>query len=262
MRLHLPILTPVLLFLLTAASSSQGQQVNFNRVSSPEGSYYGLINDLTQDRQGYMWFAIWGGGLRRYDGYHFITYMHDPANPASLAAKTLHAVCADHNGIIWVGTEDSGLDRFDPEAGLFTHFRHDTKRPESLSDDRITTIIEDHTGTIWIGTKNGLNRLDQKTKTFTHYYFKLNDSTTLGNNFIQVLYEDRRHTLWVGNRSSNDASQGKGGLNRFDQQTGKFKRYQHDPKNVHSLTNNNVAAVFEDTKGWPITDLRPCLRII
>ncbi|HYK44229.1 MAG TPA: two-component regulator propeller domain-containing protein, partial [Parafilimonas sp.] len=228
---------------------AQAQQVTCNRVSSPEGSYYGLILDLTQDREGYMWFALGGGGLRRYNGYHFITYLHDPANPASLAANTLRSVCADHNGIIWVGTEDSGLDRFDPEGGIFTHFRHDTHSPESLSDDRITTIIEDHSGTIWIGTKNGLNRLDEKTRTFTHYYFQRNDSTTLGNNFIQVLYEDHRNTLWVGNRSSNDDQQGKGGLNRFDQRTGKFKRYQHDPKNPHSLIDNRVCSIFEDSKG-------------
>jgi ligand-binding sensor domain-containing protein len=124
------ILLSTLMFFLVPGSSSFAQQVIFNRVSSPEGSYFGLINDITQDLQGYMWFAIWGGGLRRYDGYHFITYMNDPMDSASLAVNTLHAVCADHNGIIWIGTEESGLDRLDTKTGIFTHFSHDQQNPK------------------------------------------------------------------------------------------------------------------------------------
>src|SRR5687768_7619615 len=80
---------------------TKAQQVTFNRVSSPEASYFGLITGITQDPDGYMWFTTSNRGLHRYDGYRLITYLNDPMNPHSLAVNTLEAVCADHNGIIW-----------------------------------------------------------------------------------------------------------------------------------------------------------------
>ncbi len=38
-------------------------------------------------------------------------------------------------------------------------------------------------------------------------------------------------------------------LNRFDKHTGKFTRYLHDPGDPHSLINNKVNAILEDSKG-------------
>ena len=225
------------------------QQITFNRITSPEATYFGLINDVTQDPEGYMWFATWGRGLHRYDGYHFINYRNDPLNPGSLSENDLQSVCADSNGIIWIGTGKLGLDRLDTKTGIFTNFRHEKQNPKSISDDRVTVLLSDHEGTVWIGTENGLNKLDQKTKTFTRYFYSSNDSTSLTSNLIQVLYEDRRHKLWVGTRSGKNTAHGTGGLNRFDQKTGKFKRYPNNLTNSHNLINKNIGAIFEDSKG-------------
>lgn len=41
----------------------------------------------------------------------------------------------------------------------------------------------------------------------------------------------------------------KGGLNRFDRMRGKFIRYMHDPKDLLSLIDNRIGAIFEDSKG-------------
>ena len=51
------------------------------------------------------------------------------------------------------------------------------------------------------------------------------------------------------------------GLNSFDKKTGLFKRYQRDPKNIHSISTNNLARwlgtfIQEDQEGnlWIGTD--------
>ena len=41
----------------------------------------------------------------------------------------------------------------------------------------------------------------------------------------------------------------KGGLNRFNKNTGTFTRYLHDEKDPHSLIDNRVRAIFEDSYG-------------
>jgi ligand-binding sensor domain-containing protein len=229
-------------------STASAQQVTFNRVSPPPGSI--LINGIAQDIQGYMWFSAYGKGLYRYDGYHFSNLRNDPRDTSSLATNNVTCVFADHNGLIWTGTQ-SGLDRMDPVTGIFRHFRYKAGNLNSLSNDTINAILEDHDGTLWVGTQNGLNRMDRTTGTFTRFFYNSNDPYSLSCNRVQVLYEDRQGTLWVGcpNKEKITDPSLNGGLNRFNPKTGKFTRFLHDPKVAGSLADNRIGAIFEDSRG-------------
>jgi ligand-binding sensor domain-containing protein len=243
----------LLLLCSIALCKLEAQQVTFNQVLPPEGAIFGtFINGASQDPIGYMWFASFHIGLLRFDGYQFVTYSHDPKNLNSISSNAVEVVYADDNGMIWAGTQATGLDRFDPATGLFTNFHHDASNPNSLSNDSVTSILKDHTGDIWVGTRNGLNRLNQKTGVFTCYQQIQNDTTSLSDNRVQVLYEDRQGTIWIGTGTKqleNGVPEKKGGLNRFNRQTGNFTRYYHHPKDPHSLSDNRVGAIFEDSRG-------------
>ena len=241
------------LFILITVCRTAAQQVRFDKVSQPVGSFSGIINGISQDTFGYMWVAVYSSGLYRSDGYDLLYYSNDPKDSTTLASNGITTVYADKNGIIWVGHQERGLDRLDPNSGLVTHFRYKANDSTSLSDDRVISILEDQDGAIWVGTKHGLNHLEQTTKVFTHYFSDPRDSTSLSDNQVQVLYEDRQGTLWVGTGRGhywNDSTdKGKGGLNRFNKKTKKFSRYLHDPKDFHSLINNWIGAIFEDSHG-------------
>ena len=253
MKKHFACFMLSLSLLLINICPTYTQSGSFNRILLPEGSHFGLVNSMVQDPQGYMWFASYGEGLHRYDGYYAVAYLNDPLDSTSLASNNLEAIFADHNGIIWIGTQQSGLDRLDPSTGIFTHFRYKEDDPLSLSNDRVTAILEDHEGTIWVGTENGLNRMDMRTGAFTRYLQNENDLTSLSCNRVQVLYEDRSGTLWIGTSSKykNDSTSTKidGGLNRFDRKNNKFVRYLHQRTDPHSLIDNRIGAILEDSKG-------------
>jgi ligand-binding sensor domain-containing protein len=106
----------------------------------------------------------------------------------------------------------------------------------------------DHLGTVWLGTNAGLDRLDQKTGKFIHYEHKDNDPASLSYNIVRSLYEDHQGVLWIGTGLPFLPLKG-GGLNRFDRKTGTFTRYMHDPNNPHSLINDKIRAIFEDSRG-------------
>ena len=55
------------------------------------------------------------------------------------------------------------------------------------------------------------------------------------------VYEDRAGDLWVGTNG--------GGLNKFDRNTGRFVRYQHDPEDPRSLNHDMVRSIYEDQTG-------------
>ena len=168
-----------------------------------------------------------------------------------MAANWVESIYADNNGIIWVGTFGAGLDRFDPETGIFTHFHHDANDATSLSNDIVTAILRDKQGILWIGTHGGLNQFDSKKNKFIHYRYNANDPTSISNNQVRAIYEDRQGTLWIGTGSPFPGDGGgpeDGGLNRLDKKTGTFTRYLHDENNIHSLANNKVRAIYEDTR--------------
>jgi ligand-binding sensor domain-containing protein len=239
----------IFLLLLVEDSYAQTQQIKFNLVSGSNGISLGKINGMTRDRQGVMWFSDQTNRcITRYDGNRMTRFQNDPKNPNSLGGTYPECVFADSSGIIWVGFYGMGLDRFDPETNNFTHFRHQRKDQGSLSNDTVTAILIDHLGNLWVGTYGGLDRLDQKTGKFKHYSYNVDDVKSLSCNKVRAIYEDHEGILWIGTGFFFE-NNNEGGLNRFDRQTGYFTRYLNDPKNPHSLINNKVRAIFEDSRG-------------
>jgi ligand-binding sensor domain-containing protein len=238
-------------FLFLLGHSTLSQQLTFNPVVPPSGNFNGGVNGISQDNNGYMWFAT-VRGLYRYDGYKFKIYLNDLSNSNSLSSNHLATVYADHNGIIWIATSSNGVDRLNPQTGIFTHFGRASDNPSRrLVNDTVRAILEDREGILWIGTHGGLDRLDPETGKVFLYQNIPNDSSSLSSNIVRALYEDRDGTLWVGTGSTfpNEGGAEEGGLNRFDRKTGRFTRYKHDLKNLNSLINNKVRAIFEDSKG-------------
>jgi ligand-binding sensor domain-containing protein/signal transduction histidine kinase len=235
--------------LLILFISSNAQPFVFNRVPLFEENTRGFITSMAQDSKGYMWFT--GLELYRYDGYHVVTYKNDPLDPNSLSPSRLECIYIDKQDMIWIGTVGSGLDMFNPSTGIVTHYRNDPDDPSSISSNVVTVITEDKDGDLWVGTHGGLNRLNKKTGKFTRYLKNLNDSTSLSNDQVRAIYQDKQGTLWIGCGSpyNNETPPGEGGLNRMDRKTGKFIHYMHDPDNPHTLINNMVRALYEDSHG-------------
>ncbi|HID38463.1 MAG TPA: hypothetical protein EYP36_02995, partial [Calditrichaeota bacterium] len=113
--------------------------------------------------------------------------------------------------------------------------------------DRIPSVIpqcalQDSYGFIWIGEQEGLVRYDgYNLKRYKQIPF---DTTSLSNNFVTDVKEDKKGNLWIATRG--------GGLNYFDQRTGKFTHYRHDPEAPQSLGSNSINKILvnEDGSLW------------
>ena len=76
----------------------------------------------------------------------------------------------DSKGIVWIGTWEDGLNKFD--GVKFTTFQHNPADYNSLSDNRLySNIVEDDSGKLWIGTYTGLDIFDPKTERFQKLIF-------------------------------------------------------------------------------------------
>jgi PAS domain S-box-containing protein len=271
---------------------AQAGTPRFTHLTGEQGLSHNVVLCILQDSEGFMWFGTLDG-LNKYDGYTFTAYHHRRSDPNSLLhntvtalyedrlgtlwigtaigldsfaggerfthypaiAEQVGAIYEDAAGMLWIGTEGSGLFRYDRAAGQFTQYTHDPADPHSLSDDDVIAIYEDETGTLWVGTAyGGLDAFDRATERFTSYRHDPANPHSLSHDRVTTIYADRSGVLWIGTGSDYEIEVG--GLNALDRATGQFVQYLHDPQDRHSLSNNNVKAIYQDGTGtlWIGTD--------
>ena len=210
------------------------------------GSSGGSLNGtLVADGQNGLWVPS-GQGLYYFDrrSEHFtFRFQHNESHPDSLDSNAIFSVYRDRGGVLWVGTENSGLNILDFRQEQFVHFMHRPADPGSLSPGRVKAIYQDANGVLWVGLfPRALDRFDRKSGKITHYVPTPGDKKTLaeGTN-VNSIYKDNSGYLWVGGGGS--------GLVRFDERTGRFKHYRHNPDDSNSLISDNVYTIFGNPNG-------------
>jgi ligand-binding sensor domain-containing protein/DNA-binding CsgD family transcriptional regulator len=182
--------------------------------------------------------ALWAGterGLNRIDiRTGRIEYWR--RRPDGLADDHIRALAESRDGTIWIGTENRGLHRLDPNTGRFMRL---PSSPEAGPSDgpvhrTITAIFEDRNGLLWVGTEAGLSRFDQKTKLWIH----LNEQAGLPGPSVRGILEDDAGRIWV----STD-----GGVVRINPGTGILGEF--DLSDGLQAEEFNFGAVVRDSSG-------------
>jgi len=169
-----------------------------------------FVSRLLIDHKGTLWAAS-SEALNRFDAAteRFTSYKPNPQHGSLFYLELVE----DRDGILWLGTHSSGLQRFDPATGQFTtDYQHDVDRRGTLSDNRVNSIYFDRAGTMWIGTQNGLDKFAAKTGKFTVFTHR----NGLPGNVVGCVLEDDHGNLWM---STNN------GVASFDKQTEAVRSY-------------------------------------
>ncbi len=204
------------------------------------------VRALFEDDAGRLWIGTDGGvslGPEASDpaaATAFVGYRHHPADPASLSNDRVVTIAQDRGGIVWIGTQGGGVNKFDPRTSAFAHHQADPAN-NGLSDNNIFALSEDGEGRLWIGTLGGLDFLDRASGRYTHYRHRPDDPTSLPDDRVSVLLHDRQGTLWAGAIGH--------GLSRFDPRTETFEHFRHDPDRPGSLGGRVVSVLYEDRQG-------------
>jgi signal transduction histidine kinase/CheY-like chemotaxis protein len=119
----------------------------------------------------------------------------------------------DPAGILRIGTEKGGLNRFDRKKGKFTHYKNDANNLNSLSNNSVLSIYRDPKGILWVGTRGGgLNKFQQEQYQWTSY----TTANGLPDNTIYSILEDNQGNLWLSTIM---------GICRFDPRDGSAKSF-------------------------------------
>ncbi len=113
---------------------------------------------------------------------------------AGLSQSTVQGIVQDHDGFIWVATQD-GLNRYDGYSIVV--FRPVEGDLNSLADNFIHCLYVDRQGQLFIGTRGaGLNRYNRNLENFTRFHG--NGEHTSAMRDVTALCEDKDGVLWVG----------------------------------------------------------------
>ncbi len=164
----------------------------------------------------------------------FVSMRVSDGLPSSVVYKTVQ----DHDGFIWIGTQD-GLARYDGVG--FRVFRHDPADPASIASNDVSALLVDRQGRLWCGGEaSGLNRLEADGRTFTRWRHRADDPGTLASDDLSAIAQDEQGTIWV-------ATYG-GGVNRL-QADGRFAHLRHDARDPHTPRSDMVMTLYAQTGG-------------
>ena len=230
------------------------------------------IWSLLEDDEGRLYVGTNNGGLALYHEKTgtFTNYLHDPQNPTGIPGDRVRALIQDSQGEIWAGT-NAGIARFDPDTGLFETFTLEHGLPSNsinviyelddqlmagtdqglalfnrdtgqftihfaVSGVNVRSLVE-FQGDLWIGTHNsGVSMLDlhsSETETFA----RDQGTAELSGNLVRDLLVDDKGTLWLATDT---------GLGEWVPEERRFRTYQPNASDIHSLPSAVIADLFLD----------------
>jgi len=270
--------------LLTSLAGQMAKDtISWHYLSIEEGLLNNRVHTVCQDQFGFLWIGT-SGGLSRFDGYDFESFVYEAGDSTSLSHHYVSLVFEDSYGNLWVGT-DYGLNLLQEDRRSFKRFLPDEADTSRLSSGAIASIFEDSERNLWIGTWDGsLHLFDREQQTFTRYadpeYTGLrsiledgNGNLILGFNWLGILYfnkkqkklwkgpltsmiygkkiikllEDTDGNLWIGTKK---------GLFQYHKEKGKLITFPIDPV-VEGLLNAEIITDIqerEDGQIWFATD--------
>ena len=154
------------------------------------------IRSLTEDRAGNIWMATGDGLVKmRNDGSNPRLY-RIPSPQKQIHLSDLIFVYADSSGVIWLGSNGTGLYQFNPFTERFKLI--ETLRTPNGELPRVSKIVPDNKGKYWMSTSLGLVHFDPLTSQAEWYVNHPGDPNSLGSTVLYSLYRDRQGGLWCG----------------------------------------------------------------
>jgi signal transduction histidine kinase/ligand-binding sensor domain-containing protein len=191
------------------------------QVADPAGG--GGAIDIAAEPSGSVWVSFDGVGPRlgvqRYSDGKWAPFVVPGFDGSTVRSHTLFV---DRHGVLWVGTESSGL--YCVHDGHADHY----ERSDGLSGNQIGSIYEDREGNLWVATDRGIDMFrDTSVVTFSTIEGLVGSS-------VQSVLALRDGTVWVGNEEALNIID-RDGIRAIDAQ--------------HGLPGQDVAGLFEDSAG-------------
>jgi PAS domain S-box-containing protein len=186
-----------------------------------------------EDSAANIWVGTSTGVFRIEDGISQKILLESVGNAASGAVR---AVLEDSEGMIWIGTDKSGIYTLN-DAGIFSP-RIVLGVDDRLSEVRYVRELKlDAQGNVWVATFNkGVYRISKSDSRLTIF----DASSALGTNRVRALLKDDSGDMWIGTDR---------GLHFWNSDDRELVSYLYSPGDSRGITDNIVYDLYQDRGG-------------
>lgn len=208
----------------------------------------GMARSLLATAAGDLWVGTFDG-LQRWkvsrDGLRRIALPEG----SQLERGIISALLMGPDGALWVGTQDSGLSRYEPASGHFRRFVHDPTDPHSIGDNFVTALAFDRSNCLWVGTwSGGASYASLGSVGFERWDDRINSPVRLSDSKVYGIAGDGHGSLWFATRN--------GGLNRYTTASRELRVFRHREDFPRSIDTDHTLTGVVDRRGrvWVLKD--------
>lgn len=210
----MPKIYTFLLFLflyLYLPGFSNNPPILFKQITVQDGLSQGVVRDILQDKDGYVWFATYTG-LDRYTGESLEVFRAD-GEPGSLLDDGIVCLYEDRVDRFWVGTSQS-IYLYERNS---QHFQKVDGSVFSGGEIQVQVIFQDRSGKVWVGTKHGLAYIEMESMKLVPANNIVPQNHSVEMESVRQIIQTHDGDLWFGTDN---------GIIRFDKDLGKSFRYE------------------------------------
>jgi signal transduction histidine kinase/ligand-binding sensor domain-containing protein len=140
----------IFIFWLLAATSfgQTAKQYSFSHYGTAAGLAANFVQQVVQDKQGYIWIAT-NNGLQRFDGNRYLTFQKQKNNPRAIPGNFITQMLLDNKDNLWLVTAGGHLGFFDTK--WFEYHEAKVKLKDPTIQTRIPHgIVRDEEGNIFL----------------------------------------------------------------------------------------------------------------
>ncbi len=167
-------------------------------------------------------------------------YLNDPIRKYSLGDNNIRTLLLDSNGILWIGSSFSGIDKVNIKRQFFHHmFEHHRMNPRQSNN--ITALLRDTEGTLWIGTEGaGPKRHAPGNRFYQHFGELFNIALGIKEPLslrVSDIKQDQQNNLWFATNY---------GLGKLTEDQD-FTLYEQDDLQANALAKGVIEALDIDS---------------
>jgi ligand-binding sensor domain-containing protein/DNA-binding CsgD family transcriptional regulator len=202
----------------------------------------GRIHVISGDPAGFLWIGA-AGGLYRFLPLEGRLQFCPPPVVVSGAKKpfAIKAILCDQRfpDTLWIGSDNAGLFRYFPAAGLWQHSSAAGSIGDMTADATVNAVapFPGQPQNLILGVEGGLYHYDPGAELFRRVGLLFNDTDYQFNQCNRVIYPDRLGNYWIGSCST--------GLDKWSPMRKKFSRFHPYDNALPNLLANWVTSMQE-----------------
>jgi len=189
-----------------------------------------FVMQIEEFEKGTLTLGVWDGGTVEVDMNSLKTEV------TSYDDNRVYCIYKTEDNTLWTGTWGGGLFAVNSEGERY-HF--DSKGEDGeLNHSVVYSLYQDESGILWIGTNGGgITKLNKRNRNYVIHENNPENEDSLSSGKINKIFIDSMKNLWVSVYNE--------GLNRYDEASNKFIKYNKELDPPYYIPDNQVIDIIE-----------------